>query len=79
VSAVSGDDFASTARFIAASVEHVRSLTAEQRHDSARRVVQGLRRLGSTIRASQADHGFMAALVLGAELDLIDSLETLLP
>lgn len=67
----------STARFISASVARVRSLTAEQRHEAAGRVVCGLRRLARTIRATQGDHGFMADLVLADELALIDGLELL--
>lgn len=73
--ALTGADFNDTARFIAATAAHVRSLSADQRHDAARRVVQGLRRLASAIRASQADHGFCADLVLADGLALIDAVE----
>lgn len=71
MSAVTGPDFVSTARFIRESLAHVESLRQCQRHDKAERVLIGLRLLANTIRATQADHGFIASLVLGDELETI--------
>lgn len=73
MSAVTGPDFVSTARFIRESLAHVESLRQCQRHDGAEQVLSGLRRLADTIRATQADHGFIASLVLGNELEAISN------
>ena len=58
----------STRHFISETLAHLRRLTADQRHDAAARVRQGLPRLGATLRSSTL------APALAAELALLDAI-----
>jgi hypothetical protein len=65
MSAPTTADFADLERFFAASLRNVERLHDCQKHDEARRVLCGLRRLVNAVRAQGAEHGYLAEVVLG--------------
>jgi len=71
---VSTEDFRAIEDFLIATVRNIRSLHAEQRHDGAARTLIALHRLVSTIRESEAVHGFSAILAMSEGLRAADQL-----